>query len=101
MINYRSAGEAADELVADIARQGGEAEAVGGDVSCEADVKALFAHCSNRFGRLDGLVNNAGSCPRSAVSRISPPIPLQVPVRSTATVNQLTAGSRLKYAQSS
>lgn len=39
---------------------GGQAEAVTCDVSKYKDVQALISHCESTFGRLDGLVNNAG-----------------------------------------
>lgn len=43
-----------------IRNQGGEAEAVKCDVSQYKDVQALISHCESSFGRLDGLINNAG-----------------------------------------
>jgi 3-oxoacyl-[acyl-carrier protein] reductase len=61
VVNYRTRGEAAREVVADIERGGGSAVAVQGDVSrfaaAQAVVKAALAH----YGRLDILVNNAGT----------------------------------------
>ena len=42
VVNYASSREGADKVVSEIAAQGGKAVAVGGDVSKEADVKALF-----------------------------------------------------------
>lgn len=39
---------------------GGQAEAVTCDVSNYKDVQALISHCESTFGRLDGLINNAG-----------------------------------------
>ena len=47
-------------MVQEITAAGGQAEAFAGDVSREADVDALFAAAQDRFGRLAGLVNNAG-----------------------------------------
>lgn len=66
VVNYRSAKAAAEALVADIRAAGGNAEAVGGDVADAADVEAMFAFCRSRYGRLDGLVNNAGILPQVA-----------------------------------
>jgi 3-oxoacyl-[acyl-carrier protein] reductase len=43
-----------------IAKNGGEAIAVGADVSKAADVARLFKEVDSEFGRLDVLVNNAG-----------------------------------------
>ena len=59
-INYRDRAEAAEELVAEIVAAGGDAFAIRGDVGEERDVLAMFAAVDDRFGGLDGLVNNAG-----------------------------------------
>ena len=59
-VNYAARPEAATAVVRDIAAAGGQAEAFEGDVSREADVEALFAAAQDRFGRVVGLVNNAG-----------------------------------------
>ena len=59
-VNYASNQGAADALVAEIEAAGGEAFAVKGDVGVEADVIAMFEAVDRAFGRLDGLVNNAG-----------------------------------------
>lgn len=63
ILSYRSDRAAADSVVQDIQAMGGRAEAVCSDVGSESDVKALFAHCVAQYGRLDGLVNNAGILP--------------------------------------
>jgi NAD(P)-dependent dehydrogenase (short-subunit alcohol dehydrogenase family) len=49
-----------EETAADIARAGGQALAVVGDVSREDDVQRLFEQASNVYGRVDILVNCAG-----------------------------------------
>ncbi len=59
-INYRANEVAANGIVAEIARAGGRAIAVKGDVSVEADVITLFETVDARLGRLTALVNNAG-----------------------------------------
>ncbi len=59
-VNYVSDKAAADAVVADIEAAGGEAFAVQGDVGAEADVLSMFDVIDSRWGRLDGLVNNAG-----------------------------------------
>lgn len=51
--------EAGEETAAETAEQG-DAVFCGGDVSVEADVAAAVQAVRGRFGRLDGLVNNAG-----------------------------------------
>lgn len=60
VVNYRSAKAEADAVVTDIVAAGGEAIAVQGDVGSEDDVLRLFAETDRVFGRLTGLVNNAG-----------------------------------------
>jgi 3-oxoacyl-[acyl-carrier protein] reductase len=59
-INYRAHAEEAEALVAEIRAGGGEAVAVAGDVADPAAAQALVAAAHQAFGRLDGLVNNAG-----------------------------------------
>ena len=58
--------EDADETVANIIKDGGEAIAVRGDISVESDVAALRDATVERFGRCDILVNNAGIAPNIA-----------------------------------
>jgi len=60
VVNYSSSKEGADRVVADIAKNGGKAIAVQGDVSKQADIERLFTETKKAFGHLDILVNNAG-----------------------------------------
>jgi 3-oxoacyl-[acyl-carrier protein] reductase len=60
VVNYASAKDDAERVVASIKQHGGKAVAVQGDVSKEADVKRLFAETRKAFGAVDVLVNNAG-----------------------------------------
>lgn len=59
-INYRADRAAAATIVRRIEDAGGSAFAVQADVAREDDVLRMFATLDERFGRLDGLVNNAG-----------------------------------------
>ncbi|MGE5655817.1 MAG: SDR family oxidoreductase [Actinomycetota bacterium] len=59
-VNYHSEAEAAQKIVDDIKAAGGEAVAIGADVSKEDEVKAMFSQIFKEFGTLDILVNNAG-----------------------------------------
>ena len=59
-VNYRSNRAAADAVVHDIESAGGEAMAIGADVSVEVDVRRLFEAIDARLGPLSALVNNAG-----------------------------------------
>lgn len=59
-VNYASNVEAAAAVVAEVEALGGTAIAIQGDVGVEADIVRMFATIDQVFGRLDGLVNNAG-----------------------------------------
>ena len=60
VVNYCKDGVSAEEVVAAIKSNGGKAVAIQGDVSNEKDVIHVFDQIDNEFGRIDGLVNNAG-----------------------------------------
>jgi len=60
VVNYSSDREGAERVVQAIIGNGGEAIAVGADVSKAPDVTRLFKEVDSAFGRLDVLVNNAG-----------------------------------------
>ncbi len=59
--NYAGNTEGAERTVAEIKASGGRAVALRGDVSVEEDIVALFDAAADAFGRIDGLVNNAGT----------------------------------------
>src|SRR3979411_2591349 len=59
-MNYSSDRAGAERVAQAITDNGGEAIAVGADVSKAADVARLFKEGDSAFGRLDILVNNAG-----------------------------------------
>lgn len=59
-VNYASNAEAAQAVVDAIHAAGGAAIAVAGDVGHEDGIAAIFAGVDAAYGRLDGLVNNAG-----------------------------------------
>ncbi len=60
VINYHSQPEPAQKLAQEIIEAGGQAIAIGADVSNEQDVERLFAETLDAFGRLDILVANSG-----------------------------------------
>ena len=59
-VNYAANSLAADEVVREIRAAGGRAMAVQADVADEAQVLRMFEQVDAKFGRLTGLVNNAG-----------------------------------------
>ena len=59
-VNYTSDSSAADSVVRQIGAAGGKAIALRADVADEGQVLAMFARIDAEFGRLTGLVNNAG-----------------------------------------
>lgn len=60
VVNYGQSREAAEDVVARIVTDGGEAIAIEADVADEAAVMRMFFEAEARFGRIGGLVNNAG-----------------------------------------
>ena len=59
-VNYTAHSLAADEVVRQIRAMGGQAMSVQADVAEEDQVLRMFEHIDAKFGRLTGLVNNAG-----------------------------------------
>jgi 3-oxoacyl-[acyl-carrier protein] reductase len=61
VVNYASSKEGADRVVKEITVNGGKAVAVQADVSKQADIARLFAETKKAYGKLNILVNNAGT----------------------------------------
>jgi 3-oxoacyl-[acyl-carrier protein] reductase len=59
VVNYRSSAPEAEEVVATIAKGGGEAVAIRADVTVPNDVTAMANEIQKRWGRTDVLVHNA------------------------------------------
>ncbi len=59
-VHYRSSPEGADRTVARARELGATAEAFGADLGDGVAAEGLVARVIERFGRVDGLVNNAG-----------------------------------------
>ena len=59
-LNYIRDQSAAEQCVREVQAAGGIAAPLQGDVAVEADVVAIFDAALSRFGRLDGVVINAG-----------------------------------------
>jgi len=60
IVNYASAKQDADRVVAEISKRGGKAVAIQGNVAKKADVERLFVDAEKALGKIDVLVNNAG-----------------------------------------
>jgi 3-oxoacyl-[acyl-carrier protein] reductase len=60
VVNYSASKVAANNVVADIVKDGGKAIAVQADISRKSEIEALFAEAKRAFGNIDILVNNAG-----------------------------------------
>ena len=63
--------EKLQKVRAEIVEDGGKVEALACDIRDEAQVIAVIDSVLQRFGRLDGLVNNAGGQYRTAMKTIS------------------------------
>lgn len=61
VVNYNKNAAAAEEVVAEIKQNGGEAIAVQADVSQFAAAQSIIKATLDAYGRLDILVNNAGT----------------------------------------
>jgi 3-oxoacyl-[acyl-carrier protein] reductase len=71
VVNYRGKQQEADEVVATIKAQGGEAIAIQGDIAVATDAQRLVENTVKSLGRLDILVNNAGITRDQLVMRMS------------------------------
>ncbi|MCO5223135.1 MAG: SDR family oxidoreductase [Thermomicrobiales bacterium] len=60
VVNYGKSHEAASRVADQIVSTGGRAVAFGADVADEAAVMAMFDEADALFGRIGGVVNNAG-----------------------------------------
>ena len=64
--------EAAGEVLAELGEQGTEAVFVPADITVPADVDTVLAATLERFGRVDVLVNNAGTCVHAPALDVTP-----------------------------
>jgi NAD(P)-dependent dehydrogenase (short-subunit alcohol dehydrogenase family) len=63
VVHYNSSSKPADKLVDEIRRGGGEAVAIGGDLSKSDEVARIAREAAGAFGGIDVLVNNASVFP--------------------------------------
>ena len=72
VVNYARNSEAADAVVAEITQAGGEAIAIGADVSQVDAVEEMVKETKAKFGKIDILVNNAGITRDTLILRMKP-----------------------------
>ena len=70
VVHYNSSASEAEEVVATIQRKGGEAVAIGADLSKHAEVERLAAEALEAFGGIDILVNSASIFPEQGVGEV-------------------------------
>jgi len=71
-VNYRSGAAGAEAVVADIRAGGGEAVALGGDVTDESEVARLIGAAGEQLGPVTGVVANAtGPQPNATVADLT------------------------------
>ncbi len=61
IVHYNSSAEAAEKVAESVQGLGGEAELVQADLSTESGCVKVYEFAAEKFGKLDVLVNNAGS----------------------------------------
>lgn len=61
LVMYRSSAAEAEAVVADCRAAGVEAAAIRGDVAQDADCRAAADEAASRWGRIDALINSAGT----------------------------------------
>jgi 3-oxoacyl-[acyl-carrier protein] reductase len=71
VVNYATSKAGADAVVAAISSGGGEAIAVGGDVSKQAEAKGIIDAAVKAYGHVDILVNNSGVYEWATIDAIS------------------------------
>lgn len=69
-LNYRAGRDEAEALAAELGLRGGRAIAVAADVGVAADADRLVRTTIERLGRLDCLVNNAGTGERIELGKL-------------------------------
>ena len=70
-VHYRESREGAEAVVAEIRASGGDARAVAGDLARDGEAARVVDETTEAFGRLDLLVNNAGSYPLGGLLEVS------------------------------
>lgn len=69
-VNYAANSAAADDVAARIKELGGDAIVVGANVAKKEDIERLFKEATDKWGRVDVVVNNAGITRDSLLMRM-------------------------------
>lgn len=72
VIHYRTSASGADQLLQRLKDQGARVMVQGGDLTQPAAAADLMASAVEHFGRLDVLVNNAGTFPLHSLMEMTP-----------------------------
>ena len=72
VVHYNRSSAPAEELVRQIRDGGGEAVAIGGDLSQHAEVERVAREAEEAFGGVDVLVNNASVFPEEGFDEVDP-----------------------------
>ncbi|MFZ4813320.1 MAG: 3-oxoacyl-[acyl-carrier-protein] reductase [Phototrophicaceae bacterium] len=70
LVNYNSSAAAAEEVAAAITAAGGRGEAIQADVADPAQAEKLIDYAKTTYGKLDVLVNNAGTTRDNLIARM-------------------------------
>lgn len=71
VVNFARSADAAAEVVAEVSESGGEAVAIGADVSDGEQVGAMFERIKEEIGAVTVLINNAGIARDNLLPRMS------------------------------
>ncbi len=71
IVNYRSDAAGADAVVQEIIAAGGKAAAVQANVRIADDAETLVGHVLEAYGRIDILINNAGTTRDTLLARMT------------------------------
>jgi 3-oxoacyl-[acyl-carrier protein] reductase len=69
LVNYAGNGAKAQDVVAEITKDGGKAAAIQADISKPEDVQSLFTAAKKQYGTIDVVVNNAGIMGLSPIAK--------------------------------
>ncbi|GJQ13973.1 hypothetical protein GpartN1_g5764.t1 [Galdieria partita] len=71
VVNYSRSVSAAEQVVSEIKEAGAESFSIKADVSSASEVESLFQQVSERYNRIDILINNAGITQDGLLLRMS------------------------------